>query len=332
MAYGMEFKNRGGTTVFGAKHLAIKKVASGIATPEIYDSRFNTSNNTVASLRALPAGVNKTNALIFARPQARNEPFHSELMQGVHAMAVDFPDNYPGFIRFFAPDGSLSFYRGDSLGTSNAVIRQSRAYYSSSLNWPTNALSRRIDIYYEIWTVGQSDDEADTHGLVINDSGGDIIFSSNRNNFLAESSSYSHRPVQFKTSPQLTIDYTDSFHLAIQFLTMEQTSNNSQANYLALLNGTSSCVAIARGGDFNSTSNNGGSIYHIPKEKTAYYNRFVEFHYQDQESVAGFKPAVLTVPRLSRTSDETNELQYNTEVRLNNQVGVSSLLTIGTSA
>lgn len=332
MAYGMEFKNRTGTTVFGAKHLAIKKVASGFAAPQIYDSRVNTTYNVTSGLRALPTGVNKTNALVFARPQARNQPFHSELMQGVHPMAVDFPDNYPGFIRFFAPDGALSFYRGDSLGTSNASITQSRAYTNSFQNWPTDSTSRRIDIYYEVWTVGQSDDEDDTHGLVINDSGGDIIFSSNRNNFLAESSSYAHRPVQFQTSPLLNINYTDNFHLAIQSVGMEQTSNNSQANYLALLNGTSSCVAIARGGDFNSEGGSTQSVFHIPKEKTAYYNRFVEFHYQDQESVAGFKPAVLTVPRLSRTSDENNEIQYNTQVRLNNQVGVSSLLTIGTSA
>jgi hypothetical protein len=131
---------------------------------------------------------------------------------------------------------------------------------------------------------------------------------------------------------------------------LENKSNASQLEYMALLNGSASAVGIVHGGGPLSNGSHEvpgrGLTGTSQEDRTSYWRAFVEFHYYDENDVYYRKPSIIQVPRLAYTKWPFGNLKggvtfywhrwlveeqrkYRDFVRFNDQVGVKTLSIIG---
>lgn len=327
MTYGIEIKNKNNRTLFGINHLGIKKMASGTVPPQYYNSRAGVTVNP--NQINYPAGVTKHNALVFARPalsQEYLEKYPDGRLHGFWPMAVTFNANTFSII---APDESVRYYDGIKGDKGKKFTTSSKHYNEVEFGMSSAPGS----VYYEVWIQGQGSTETGL-GLEVKDNNNDIIFDSNTDFFKTESTVTGRPNMEFITgsTPRLR-------HETLGFLRlpMLQTSEASQQFYLALLNGTAHCSALAKGGDvFSAGDGIGAEGFEVPQDPlSAYYRSFVEFHFEEENNLLNLDPEVRMVPRLAYTKAEyTTSLQegyYSDIVRVNTDLGVLSNLLIGKS-
>lgn len=182
------------------------------------------------------------------------------------------------------------------------------------------------------------------------------IFDSTSEFFKIEQVGYNH--LGPKSSTQTAISRPTSLyrpsvnyeHIVPFRMYLENKSNVSQLEYMALLNGSASAVGIVHGGGPLSNGSHEipgrGLTGTSQEDKTAYWRAFVEFHYYDENDVYYRQPSIIQVPRLAYTKWPFGNLtggvtfywhrflieeqrKYRDFVRFNDQVGVKTLSIIG---
>lgn len=178
MTHGVKINNKFDETLFtDDQHLGIKKVIDGYSDLQYFDSFTGRTFNQHKII--LPGGVNKTNALIFARPAVNadgvykdpeavyrvpwmndtEERKHVAALRGSWPMAVTF--NEDKSITFIAPDNAVSYYDGIHQSTNQPQfdtirpLNRSSEMYHRDLGIDGRALCR---VYYEIWVSGVDPD------------------------------------------------------------------------------------------------------------------------------------------------------------------------------
>jgi len=323
MAYGAEVKNRSGKTIFGAKHLSIKKVMSGTTGVQYYTSTTTTTYNSNSKIE-LPNGASIANALVFARPvfNEANEAKELLRLKGSWPMAVWFQSS--DTFSIIAPDDAVSYYNSER-GDKTFEYTKSSAMYAA----PPTGGQAACRVYYEVWIVGDgaSSDETDSVGLEIKTDGGETIFHSNREYFSVESSTYS-KPTAHVTFSQDSNTYIiDDERLGFTPLYMNNESEVSQSEYMCLLNGGAHACALFKGGTASGISG-----YEIPADPlTSYFRNFVEWHFEDPQNLEGRRPHIRQIPRLAYTKTSAPGASY-ASIRYNNSLGVKSLNILGKSS
>ena len=335
MSFGVEVKNKNNRVIFGAKHLSIKKVASGYIDPATYKSSTGSVANSQSQV-TLPDGVTRDNSLIFARPELTEEYKQLRpdgLTDAPWALALTYTaDN---MFTIIGPDSTINYYDGQH-GDKSFGFRRSFECWSDENSF--GVLPARV--YYEVWTQGLGSEEVDSHGLKIVDDNNDIIFDSNRGFFKTESTVKGRPNIYFDFGAQgPRIDHGQTSTISLQML---QRSKVSQELYLVCLNGSAHTSAIVIGGPtspitpstlVSSGQKNG---YEIPRAPlVAYYRNFIEFHYAIEDDLFRDSPHIRMYQRLEKTQmvpTTSTESYYNTEPRYNEEVGVPACLLIGKSS
>lgn len=313
MAYGIIVKNRNDATVVGTKNLSLKLVQTGYTLPvyqtgtSVGDSYFN-----YAAL-GYPSGVTSQNAYIFARPEPEvigdYDTEDTIRQKTVYTFGVIM--NASGWL-FVAP-------RKDEVQSSTTV--DPKEFNTSNVVWNStvNQNTGKGKIYYEVWTVGNTDEESSNEGLLIKDGSDDIIYSSNRKVFRPESIVYtsnsSGRPRI--TISGMTVGYTGSYEIY-----MDDTSNAAQRKYLAFMNGTASPSSITFG--HNVT---GGGM-DIPIDGKAVFHPMTRWYFYDHNDIYLRKPYVQYIARRAQTATFTSST-YDGQIRHARQLGLPCLGMIG---
>ena len=360
MTYGLEIKNRLGKTIIGEVQNRIERVSYGTARVKVPDASLNhlevTEEITLGVGKAdfgyqynaqegninFPAGVNQGNILIFARPQFNEEvfgPIEDIMPLACWPMSVVIQENNFGF---YAPDATIDYYsgaRGDyRLPISNSkkmfVPGRYRTPYSTQQSvikgYDTTQDVPLCEVYYEIWRVDAPVSvSADTHGLEIfrNFQGTQQeLFSTNRRQFQAdiivvESTGLTATPFTASVDGFWQVD--DSV-LPILEASLPSVSAKANADYLTLMNVTAGLAAFSRGGSYPGTES-----YEAPNApNTAYFKRFIEWHYGGGSSG---RPFVRSVPRLAYNL-ATDDTSLYPDIRYNNDLGETPSIVIGTTS
>jgi len=341
VAYGIEVENENGDIIFGTKHLSMRKVVSGYQKPQYYSSTTDIYYNVHRI--DLPPGLDRNSVLVFARPYIPDDPGNgTERVKGYWPMGVQFnntghnskgEEQHDGRNTFTitAPDDSPRYYDSRDQADNTRENKNQRDVYKtytrSSENWATLSGNQ---VYYEVWTSGTGIvlpllDEVDTHGIQVVDSSGDLIFGSNTENFRVESSIYERLNPNLHTGQQALRRLSE-----VLMLPMKNTSDYSQSNYMALLNGTASLGGAAIGG-FSQPFYNDDRKYEYPRSRIAYWKGFVEWHYVNEMGDNREIPACYMVSRLAYTRNEHYLEYYATYPRHQNDIGVKTLHLIGKS-
>lgn len=341
MAYGIEVENENGDIIFGTKHLAIRKIASGYQKPQYYSSTADLYYNVHRI--DLPLGLDRNSVLVFARPYIPDDPGNgTERVKGYWPMGIQFnntgydskgEDQLDGRETFTitAPDDSPRYYDSRDTADNSRENKNQRDVYKtytrSSANWEA---SNNNQVYYEVWVSGVGIqlaliDQFQTMGIQVVDSSGDLIFGSNTENFRVESSIYERLDPHLHTGQQAIRRLSEAL-----ILPLKNTSDYSQSNYMALLNGTASLGGAALAG-FNSPLHDDDRKFEYPRGRIAYWKGFVEWHYVNEMGDNREIPACYMVSRLAYTRPEHPLEYYATYARHQNDIGVKTLHLIGKS-
>ena len=357
MTYGVEIKNRLGKTVIGEVQNRIERVSKGTARVKVPDASlsdlgfgekvslgvgegdFGYLYNAQEGNINFPSGVNQGNILIFARPQFNEEvfgPIEDIMPLACWPVSVVIQENNFGF---YAPDATIDYYsgaRGDyRLPIPNSkqmfVPGRYRTPYSKQQSiiegYETTEGVPLCEVYYEIWRVDAPVSvNNDSHGLVINrDFMGhpSEVFTTNRRQFQAdiiavESTGLTATPFTASADGFWQVD--DSV-LPILEVSLPSMSAGGNAEYLTLMNVTAGLAAFSRGGSYPGTES-----YEAPNApKTAYFKRFIEWHYGGGTSG---RPFVRSVPRLAYNL-ATDDTSLYPDIRYNNDLGETPSIVIG---
>ena len=310
MAYGIIVKNRQGATVVGTKNLSLKLVQTGYTLPayqtgaSVGDGFFN------LSVLAYPSGVTSQNAYIFARPDpvVVGDYDTEDTVRHKSVYTFGLVMNASGWL-FAAPSK-------DEVQSSTTV--DPKEFNTSNVVWNSDSTGKGR-IYYEIWTVGNTDEESSNEGLLIKDGSDDILYSSNRKVFRPESIVYtpgsSGRPRI--TVSGMTVGYTGSYEIY-----MDDTSNAAQRKYLAFMNGTASPSSITFGQDVT-----GGGV-DIPIDGKAVFHPMTRWYFYDHNDIYLRKPYVQYIARRAQTLNHTSST-YDGQIRHARQLGLPCLGMIG---
>ena len=253
MTYGAEVKNQSGKTIFGTKHLPLKKVQRGYTKVRVYNSKNKSTQNSQETVYT-GTRATKSNALVFARP-VLNENYGDPEVQRLRAswpMAIHWENN--NTFAIVAPDAAIDYYDGDR-GNKVFNLRNSLDMYTSNRTRAKTALSRDLgntqplcSVYYEVWVPGDASETNLTHGLQVKTaSGADNVFNSNSSFFAVESTaayvpriSIALTPHPQHPSGNILRYQIDERNTSRATLYMRE-NIGAQSQYLALLSGGAHC-------------------------------------------------------------------------------------------
>lgn len=328
MAYGIKIKNRSEDTIIGTSNLSLKFVASGYQAPEYQDSDFssfwyNTGTTLNSHTISYPSGANRHNSFIFAKPVVTTFPGeggsqHDILKQGTWPMGVRFDSN--GF-SLITDHHSVERKMDEGRHTNK------KSYWNSDIMWGNHTnFSFRVKVYWELWTIGNEEDEGSNHGMQVKTAGQDIIYSSDRKVIRPESSSYTTPGIDWSEGADSNFEYAPTNPARLY---MSDLTENAQLEYLALLNGTAHTVGYARGGHTSSTTGQIGNQL-VAYGSESFAQNLVSWHYFEQEDLFGREPYCEwggTLVYYKTPSTTENDLRHL--IRTGNTLGVKTLALIG---
>lgn len=336
MTYGIEARNRSNNILFNSVNLPIEKVGEGLKTVAYHDSDIGTDREDSAYI-TLPQNCTIYNTLIFAKPHITeeflptNERAIDRKIRGFFPMAVEFRINNGNHqFRIIAPDNARSYYNNylgspytsDLLGFALNATPNIKILNNSFDNWSNGQLAKAE---YQIWKqAGLEDTEQGDYGIRVLTEGQDLAFSTARNYFIPESIIYNNNPLQFVFNGSNSKIRETSAHEWTAQIFMKNTTHAAQTDYYVFLNPHT--TAIAKGGNREGAGSEGYQ-YEIPKDRTAFYKYFVEFHYSYEGG--NYRPLVRMTHRLAYTRDTSATNAYDNYIRANGDVGVGGLLLLG---
>lgn len=338
MTYGIEIKNKSDQTIIGEVQNLIERVSFGTKKVRVYKaggsgSDYGTEYNGGYNSRInYPAGVNRENALIFARPEISDAFGAKEetLALSCWPMALMMEEDH---FYFLAPDANIDYYdskRGDvTLPISNSLTMYVSNRYDNFFTEqnPPDVPTSVCRVYYEIWRVDAppSVEEAD-YGVKIQRpfmAGFDEIFNTNRRFFQADIINVE----DYNTSTPFVADVDGFWSVNDDILPVLQSDlpsvNLRAANeYLTLMNVTAGLSAVTRGAYGGITD-----TVEVPADPyTAYYKRFIEWHFGGKGNAG--HPFVRLVSRLAYNK-ETEDSSFYEDIRYNNDMGEKPAIVIG---
>lgn len=359
MTYGIEIRNRQGKTVIGEVQNLIERVSFGTVRPKVTDARLSDIsyteqltlgvgkgdfgyqyNEPIKCNVLFPPGVNQGNILIFARPQFNEAygPAEDVMPLACWPLSVVITDTH---FSFHAPDASIDYYTGARGDYSLAVSNSQNMFVPGRYNTPYSLQQNLIEgydtvadiplceIYYEIWRVDApaSVDQA-SHGLklqrfVKQATVPSDVWSSNTRQFQADIIAVDNSvntATPFTASADGYWEVDDS-SLPVLDAALPSMSIKSNGEYLTLMNVTAGLAAFARGGSYAGTES-----FEAPNApKTAYFKRFIEWHFGGKNSG---RPFVRLVPRLAYNLETEDSSRYP-DIRYSNDLGETPSLVIG---
>jgi len=332
MSYGIKVLNRGGDTLIGSTNLSLKYVSTGVVLPEFEEvvsgeAWPNLYAPVVKNAHSIPypSNINKNNAFIFAKPEVTVLPADGGddfdvLREGTWPMGVRFDTT--GFTIIAPHQKSV---KAQLLNETKKYSNNYSMYGLDNIVAPV----MRTKIRWQLWTVGNAEEEDDT-GVQIKTANGDIIYTSNRKTFRVESSSYS----------DCGIDWDPGDHWAVATnpikLYMEKTSAGAQMEYYAFLNGTAHTCGLAKGGRIHTGDSDISELFYtspiMAPISNSFAQNFVTWHYYDSEDLYNRKPYVEWGGRLAYWRSRSGNLESPSVEhlkRVGNNLGVKTLAMIG---
>ena len=174
MAFGVKVKNKFNEVLFSDEaHLGMKRILTGYTNVQFFSSENNSIGNEHKI--PLPGGANKTNTLVFARPEINVEVLydhpeynyripwmtdenavkHAAAIRGFWPMAVTYNDD--DTITIIGPDSSIPYYDGVNQSTNQPQFDTIRPLNTSAQMY-SPLLGKNGEpackAYYEVWVSG----------------------------------------------------------------------------------------------------------------------------------------------------------------------------------
>jgi hypothetical protein len=174
MAFGVKVKNKFDEVLFSDEaHLGMKRLLTGYTNVQFFQSENNSMGN--AHKIPLPGGANKTNTLVFARPEINVEAIydhpkyaslipwmqdenaikHAAALRGFWPMAVTYNDD--DTISIIGPDAAVNYYDGINQSTNQPQFDTIRPLNNSAQMYsPFMGVNGQpaCKAYYEVWVSG----------------------------------------------------------------------------------------------------------------------------------------------------------------------------------
>lgn len=314
MAYGITIKNKNEDVLIGTRNFNIRFAFSGSTRPEFQTGSSvgdSVSNSHSISLNGLVC----SKTIIFARPYAVNVQSSIETPDQVLQRCcpvfglkfIENGSNAPTNFKFVAPLKNVDL-------NPSGEDRENNTSYKT---WGTSDTNGQVRIYYEVWTIENSDEESGDYGFMVKD-GSDVIYSSNRKQFRPEKVSVARPRITVNTGNN-TVGNSHAITLE-----MDDISNLAQREYLAFMNGTCHMTGAVFGQNSSSATNMA-----VPNDGRALYSSMTVWNYYDQEDIFLRKPSVQWKALQYRTETYTSAALDSDGVRYITQGGIPTLAMIG---
>lgn len=309
MAFGAEVKNRAGSTVIGTRNLSLRYAGSGTVRPAFQEgSAVNDTLHNAAGI-GYPYGVSPENVYIFAKPV----PYEPNI--GIYETEDTVRQNSVCTFGIRMNVSGWAVVAPARYENQSNPTPDSKDFHRSNEVWGTTSTTGEMRVYYEMWTVDNTDDENEDTGLLVKDSSNDIIYSTNRSVFRPEKIVTNSRP-RITVTGDTTVGFTGSYNIFL-----DDTSNAAQREYLAFMNGCAALSGITYG-------QNAGSGMNMPNDGKAEFQPMTRWYFYDHNDKYMRKPYVQWVCRRAFVGSYSSTT-YDGQTRYATNMSMNALGMIG---